>query len=113
MQGLFWCPIIEETAHPSNFESLRNAAREGERSFGAGKVRVFVSCVKHHAMEVYEEVKVRYRGINMDCQSLNLHDGEGPEYFVNSVAITKTNRYHEKLFRSELCPGITYRVPKS
>jgi len=48
----------------------------------------------------------------MGSQSLNLHGGEGPEYFVNIVAITKTNRYQEKNFFSELCPGITYRVPK-
>ena len=42
-------------------------------------------------MEVYEEVKVRYRGIYMGSQSLNLHSGEGTEYFVNNVAVTNTN----------------------
>ena len=47
-------------------------------------------------MKVYEEVKVRYRGVNMDSQSLNLHSGEGTEYFLNSVAVTKTNLYYEK-----------------
>jgi hypothetical protein len=56
-------------------------------------------------MEAYEEVKVRYRGINVGSQSLNLHSGEGTEYFVKSVANTKRNRYHEKWLCSELCPG--------
>jgi len=55
-------------------------------------------------MEVYEEVKVRYRGINRGSQSLNLHGGEGPEYFVNSVAITKKNRYHDFFF-FRIVPG--------
>jgi len=49
----------------------------------------------------------------MGSQNLNLHSGEGAEYFVNSVANTKTNLYHEKWFCSELCPGLTYRIPKS
>jgi hypothetical protein len=50
MQGLFWCPITEETGHPSNYRSLRNAEPKPERSFGAGKLRVFVSCVLLNTM---------------------------------------------------------------
>jgi hypothetical protein len=78
------------------------------------KLELSVCLIKRHAMKATEEVG-RYRKINMGSQSVNLQGGEGVvyEYILAGVAITKTNRYHEKcLSCSELCLCITYRGPK-